>query len=236
MGRKILFLIGQLLLMTVIVLLAGEIGPSGKSAIWDYINVIFLNVEKAEYYERPSFDILIVLGNLIIWSLWIACLFSRISAIGEGMGYWIVTRLGSTGGYLKYTQKECFRQSVKYCLTSAACFSLAILYLNAQVYTRVSGESVRRWTELILFITKLLIVSQLFGLIGTYLLTHYPYEAILAGGIILIAVLLAADSFGCAFLRFASIALQSVSVLLIIAVYGLSCRLISIRIRKKELW
>lgn len=236
MGRKILFLIGQLLLLTILVLLAGEIGTAGKSTVFDYINVIFLNVEKAEIYERPSFDILMMVGNLVFWSLWIACLFARISTIGEGMGYWILTRLGGTGKYLKYTQKECLRQGAKYCLTCGLCFLLAILYLDSQAYTHMPSELFQQLTEAVLFIGKLLLLSQLFGLIGTYLLTQYPYEPILAGGIVLIAGLLAADSFGCAFMRFASIMVQSVSILLILGVYGLSYRWVKIRIRKKELW
>lgn len=221
----------------VLMLVMSVIGSNESYVLWDYANILFLNVERAEQYQRPEMDIVILLGNLILMSLWISTIFSRLGLMEKGLGYWIVARLGKIDRYITYTQGECWRQGGRFLLTAALCLLGAAGIVNLERLGDCwRAQSMVPLLEGGLFVIKLVLMQQLLGLIGSYLLLRYRYELIYPCMIIGIAILWFADMFGCAFLRWAGVMMQLVFILILMGLYAMSYVYVSRKIHRKELW
>lgn len=237
--KKIIFYAALLAMVLLIAVECGNRQELARSWI-DYVNVLFCNSALSEAYGRPDFDLKILMFNTLFAAFGVAYTFEQINLINKGFGSLAIVRFDKSADYLRFTQKQCFRKIVTYLAVVAGGVLLVLLACNSRSFIRgseVIAFSVWDIRYVIFFMVKLLFLFKLIGVAGTFLLIDYKYEMLLSISMVVVVLLLFLDTrIGSSFVNFSLDWKQVIFGLAYIVLYAICYKIISIRLKYKEMW
>ncbi len=207
-------------------------------SISDYVYVMYINFESIELYHRSSFDVILVIVSLLSLCLGMNYILSDLREMGRGMYQWAMLRQGTVSRYIRFIQRRCFVRGLQYQALIVVCFGVSLLLVHPQAYlirSEINPFSWRQLMEILLLSLRYMLLTQILGILGLFLLRNHRYEVFLGGMTIVCTVLLAVDAFGFVCFRIAPVPKQIEAIVVLGALYGIGRRQIGIYMKRRDM-